>query len=211
MAQVSSFFKFEGKSLGLYRESIGFENPLRQVNDLNSFAKQNNTRFDITLDIAEPAFTKIEDLTSFIIDHSIGCIVCWRLDCLSRHIGSLEELLAFLAYLSKKNVVFITLEDGLNTDSESSQFINRLHIAWHNLKRSRKIENARASSYKAQNRGHRLGRKRIRDNSKIQKLRREGLTIREIAAQVHLSTTAVQRALKETTKDTTSGDKELQT
>jgi len=63
-------------------------------------------------------------------------------------------------------------------------------------KQKRKIDNARASVAKAKANGNRLGRRKIRDDNQIRALRREGLSIRDIAAKIGLSTAAVQNGLK---------------
>jgi DNA invertase Pin-like site-specific DNA recombinase len=69
-------------------------------------------------------------------------------------------------------------------------------------KRRRKVENARNSARKAKLNGNRGGRKKIRDDEQIKRLREQGLTMREIAAEIGLSTTAVQRGLNDyKTKD----------
>lgn len=62
----------------------------------------------------------------------------------------------------------------------------------------KKRQNAINSAMKAKANGNKGGRKKIRDDKKIRQLRLSGLTIRQIAAEVNLSTTAVQRSLKET-------------
>jgi len=64
------------------------------------------------------------------------------------------------------------------------------------LGKSKKRENANASRKKAKANGSKLGRKKIRDDKSINKLRNTGLSIRTIAKIEGVSTTAVQRALK---------------
>lgn len=63
-------------------------------------------------------------------------------------------------------------------------------------KKKRKADNARASRTKALARGTPFGRKKVRDDAQIKDLRDSGLTLREIAQVIGLSTTAVQRSLK---------------
>lgn len=65
------------------------------------------------------------------------------------------------------------------------------------LGRIGKRENAKASSRKAKERGTRVGRKKIRNDDNIWKLRDRGLSIRAIAKLEGVSTTVVHRALME--------------
>lgn len=58
-----------------------------------------------------------------------------------------------------------------------------------------KRENAKASSRKAKENGSRIGRKKIRNDENICRLRDRGLSIRAIAKLEGVSTTAVQRSL----------------
>lgn len=64
-------------------------------------------------------------------------------------------------------------------------------------KRRSKANNARASIAKAKANGSKMGREKVRDDAKILKLRRKGFSIRAIAWATGVSTTAVQRSLKE--------------
>lgn len=58
-----------------------------------------------------------------------------------------------------------------------------------------KKENALASIEKAKA-NRTMGRKKIRNDKQINELRARGLTIRQIALKIGLSTTAVQRGLR---------------
>ena len=62
--------------------------------------------------------------------------------------------------------------------------------------KKRKIENANRSLAKAKERGTRMGRPKIRNDERIKELREKGLSIREIAYEIGMSTAAVQRGLK---------------
>jgi AraC-like DNA-binding protein len=63
-------------------------------------------------------------------------------------------------------------------------------------KRRARAENARRSAAKARSNGTHYGRRKIRNDDQIKALRRQGLTMREIAKEIGLSTSAVQRGLK---------------
>lgn len=63
-------------------------------------------------------------------------------------------------------------------------------------KYNRKVENARRSTAKRIASGKKSGRPKLRDDEEIKRLRKTGLSMREIAQRIGMSTTAVQRALK---------------
>lgn len=67
-------------------------------------------------------------------------------------------------------------------------------------KREKKVANALSTVAKAKERGSFLGRRKIRDDALIAKLRADGLTMRQIAQKSGVSTTAVQRSLAESKK-----------
>lgn len=60
----------------------------------------------------------------------------------------------------------------------------------------RKIANAKASAKKAKANGTHVGRNKIRDDVQIRSLRKLGKSIRQIAREIGLSASAVQRGLK---------------
>lgn len=66
------------------------------------------------------------------------------------------------------------------------------------LKRKIKVNNALASVAKMKAKGGKYpgGRAKIRDDDQIKELRARGLSIRAIAREIGLSSTAVQRGLK---------------
>lgn len=72
--------------------------------------------------------------------------------------------------------------------------INEIRVI---IGRARKRQNARDSVEKAKANGSFLGRNKKRDDKRIAKLRRRGLTIRKIAEIEGISSTAVQRSLTE--------------
>jgi DNA invertase Pin-like site-specific DNA recombinase len=65
-------------------------------------------------------------------------------------------------------------------------------------KHQRKIQNALNTVAKMKAKGGKWsgGRPKVRDDEEIKRLRMTGLSLRDIAKRVGLSTTAVQRALK---------------
>lgn len=71
-----------------------------------------------------------------------------------------------------------------------------LRIANPELYKKRKIENARNSIIKAKSNGTKMGRPKVRDDQVIAELRRQGKSIRAIAAIVGTSSSTVFQSLK---------------
>jgi DNA invertase Pin-like site-specific DNA recombinase len=81
--------------------------------------------------------------------------------------------------------------------SNSDRLLTNIEELIRLWKRAERVDNAHNSLAKATANGNKIGRKRIRNNDEIKKLRSEGLTYREIASKIGLSTAAVQRGLKD--------------
>lgn len=185
------------RSIGYYRSDIGYEDPELQINELEAASKRNDLNLLFVRDLGKKQLSK-DQLISNLIESNAEYIVVWRLDCLSPIFKNLEDVVSFLSSLSRKNKYFISIQDEIDTDSVASDLLQKLNSAWVELKRNKKIENARRSSIKAQRSGniHNTGRKRTRDDHRIHDLRERGYSIREIARETGVSPSAVQRSLK---------------
>lgn len=120
-------------------------------------------------------------------------ILVWKLDRFGR---SLREIVMMLQDLADYGVEFCSFKDSLDLSSSQGKLMFHIVAAFSQyeaeLIRSRVVsglENAKAK-------GKKLGRPKKRNDAEIQRLRQEGLSIREIAKQLGVSAGAVQRALK---------------
>jgi hypothetical protein len=115
-----------------------------------------------------------------------------------------RSMYAEIFYNKTENKFFLKFAESPLSIPTYKNITNKVKKLWEQMivesvRRSR-VENAHASRRKAIAAGHKLGRKKVRDDAVIMKLRMEGLTIREIAARIGMSTMAVQRGLKHETK-----------
>ncbi|CAM6000752.1 unnamed protein product [Sphagnum balticum] len=181
---------------------MGFESPAVQRFDLERFGRANGVDVARHLDLGEWQDKDVDQLVRHFVESGFKALVCWRIDCLPKQLDRLEDLVRFLAALMNAKIQFASVADNIDTDMSADIFIEKLNAAWRLLKKSRKSENARASSIKAKVRNHKRGRKKLRNDVLIQDLRNQGFSLRAIAQKVGFSTTAVQRALKGAKNDT---------
>jgi DNA invertase Pin-like site-specific DNA recombinase len=199
MVKVEHSKPINNRCIALVRNSLGFVDVNLQLQEIEMYAKRNS------LNVVDQIL--IDDLsTSELLKLIEGwrkyTFICWRLDVLPLDIKKLEQLLVFLLKVDDLDSALISIKDELNSNRNSTSYISGLSSAWLQLKLNRKVTNARASSLKAKERNHKLGRKKIRNDEEIYSLRCNGHTIREIAEKIQLSTTAVQRSLKNSLSDT---------
>ncbi|MBC7456954.1 MAG: hypothetical protein H7235_01655 [Bdellovibrionaceae bacterium] len=192
MAQINKL----SDCYGLISNALGFESIESQKLTINSFAENHGFKVVNFINMNDLSSPTLENFIKAIINKKPGVVICSELALLPSSIKSLESLLLVLSKLNTMKITFISVLDWIDTDNNTESFLANLYSAWINFKKSRKIANAKASSSKAKSRNHPLGRKKVRNDAEIRRLRKQGLTIREIAAKVGLSTTAVQKGLE---------------
>lgn len=196
MAQVKSTSLPNLKCLGLYRTSFGFEDSKQQISEIKALAQKLGLEEVSMLDISTLVGQTPDKLITQIRAAKADVIMLWRLDCLPPKFD-LKDVIDLFGELSRANIIIHSIRDNLDSFESGLELLSNLDVAWKALKKSRKVENARSSSIKAKAHNRVVGRKRLRNDDQIRRLRKEGLTIREIADHIGLSTTAVQRSLAE--------------
>ncbi len=200
MAQVT--FKNQLTSsascVAIYSSKLGFEDPVIQKNTLGMHAQALGLKIESYVDSAGHDNLSVQEISQRFSKIQQPLVLIWRLDCLPLAIKNLEDLFRLLSALGQKNISFVSVVDNIDTDSSVQDFSIKIEKAWDNFKKNRKITNARATTAKVKSQGKKVqtGRKKQRDDDVIRSLRKAGLTIREIAKRINLSTTAVQRSLK---------------
>lgn len=186
------------KCIGFYRSGANYQSSQIQIDSIERAVKANNLLLIRVRDLSIGEFKNTEAILNELARSKVDCLVIWRLDCLSPFLRSFEEVVDFIVQLSRLNIAVLSVEDKIDSDDEASIFLINLQSAWAELKKNRKIENARNSAIKAQASGniHKSGRKKKRNDVLIQELRDKGYSIRKIAHEIGFSTTAVQRSLK---------------
>jgi hypothetical protein len=126
-----------------------------------------------------------------------GCtLIVPSLYHLENQICSLDSFLRFIDHLGEYEMNFISLDDKLYSDSHARCFIHCLLPAIDKARMTLKSSRIRLAKMEAKNAGEQVGAIRKRDDAKILELRAQGLTIKQIANLLGISTWPVQEALK---------------
>lgn len=121
-------------------------------------------------------------------------VVCWKVDRFGR---SLKHLVNALADLDSYGVAFVSLRDNLDLSTPSGRLMFQIIGAMAEFERSLIQERVRAGLRNAKLKGKTLGRPPLTlDRERITRLRASGASIREISAQLEVSTATVHKALR---------------
>jgi DNA invertase Pin-like site-specific DNA recombinase len=120
-------------------------------------------------------------------------VIVWRFDRFAR---SVSHLLRALETFRALGVEFVSLCEQVDTSTPMGKIVFTVLAAVAELERSIIVERARAGLRNARAKGKRLGRPQISSPTKIRQLRKEGLSLRQIAKRCRVSKTTVIRLLK---------------
>lgn len=135
----------------------------------------------------------LKELLAAARERKFDLVLVWKLDRWGR---SLREIVLMLQDLSDYGVEFCSLKDALDLSTSHGKLMSHIVAAFSQYEADVIRSRVRSGLENAKAKGQKLGRPRKRNDEEIQKLRKEGLSIREIARQLNISPAAVQRALK---------------
>jgi DNA invertase Pin-like site-specific DNA recombinase len=122
-------------------------------------------------------------------------VLCWKIDRFGR---SLKHLVNALADLDCYGIAFVSLRDNLDLSTPSGRLMFQIIGAMAEFERSLIQERVRAGLRNAKLKGKTLGRPPLAlDRERIARLRASGASIREISAQLEVSTATVHKALRQ--------------
>jgi DNA invertase Pin-like site-specific DNA recombinase len=120
-------------------------------------------------------------------------VVVWKFDRFAR---SVSHLLRALETFRALGIEFVSLSEQVDTSTPMGKMVFTVLGAVAELERSLIVERVKAGLRNALSKGKRLGRPRVSVSAtKIQELRAEGLTLRDIATRCRVSKTTVIRIL----------------
>jgi DNA invertase Pin-like site-specific DNA recombinase len=124
---------------------------------------------------------------------TVGTVVCWKLDRLFR---SLRDLIATLQLFSELGVEFVSVRDSVDLSTSTGRLTMHLIGAFAEFEAALIRERTRAGLAAARRRGARIGRPPVkRDAAVVVGLRSNGLSVRQIAAELGMPRSAVHRVL----------------
>jgi DNA invertase Pin-like site-specific DNA recombinase len=124
-------------------------------------------------------------------------VFVWRFDRFAR---SVKHLVAALETFRSLQVGFVSLQEQLDTATPIGQAMFTIIGAMAQLERDIIRERVKAGVERARARGIRLGRPTVTvDLARLHALRRQGLSMGEIARQAHCSRSTVRRRLRAAT------------
>ena len=122
----------------------------------------------------------------------VDIVLCWKLD---RFFRSLKDMVVTLQELTDLDVAFVSLKDQIDLTTASGRLMMHLLASFAEFEGALIRERVCAGLANAKRKGRRLGRPKTRDDEKILALRAEGLSHRQIAAQLGISKGSVQKCL----------------
>ena len=124
----------------------------------------------------------------------VDVVATVRLDRLGR---SLSHLLRLLDELSQCGVAFIATAQGIDSTSDTGKLILSILGALSEYERSLILERVKAGIHAARARGVRFGRPRVGfDIAAVVRMRKQGISVREVARTVGVSPATVFRVLR---------------
>jgi DNA invertase Pin-like site-specific DNA recombinase len=175
------------------------QNPEMQLSDLREYASRRG--WEVFAEYVDNGVSGAKEsrpeLNRLMADVHLRCfdvVLCWKVDRFGR---SLKHLVNALADLDSYGVAFVSLRDNLDLSTPSGRLMFQIIGAMAEFERSLIQERVRAGLRNAKLRGKTLGRPPLTlDSARIARLRASGASIREIAAQLEVSTATVHKALR---------------
>jgi len=186
--------------LGITRSSLGLRDEKLQREEITGRCVSRDLQQLRFIDLAGENIESIRDLANALQEMSVRKLIVGSMNVLSPLLVDAQDLLAFLGLLERGSVELLVLDPPLIIGRHDRVSFSALESMWALIKLSRRRENANASRAKAALRGVKPGQKRKADPSEVRELRERGYTIQRIADEKGVSTTSVQRALKEADK-----------
>jgi len=131
-------------------------------------------------------------------------VVVWSVDRLGR---SMKHLVSVLSQLDELNVDVFSYVQGIDTSTQFGKSMFQMVGIFAELENNMRADRQRIGIKRALDNGAKFGRKSIMNEElikKINNLREEGHSMRNIANECDVSTTIVQKAIKNTVRNTNS-------
>jgi len=175
------------------------QSPEMQLAELREYASRRGWEIygeyvDSGISGSKESRPELNRLMSDVHLRRIDVVLCWKVDRFGR---SLKHLVNALADLDSYGVAFVSLRDNLDLSTPSGRLMFQIIGAMAEFERSLIQERVRAGLRNAKLEGKTLGRPPlVLDCNRIARLRASGASIREISAQLEVSTATIHKALR---------------
>src|SRR6201997_65266 len=176
------------------------QSPEMQLSDLREYASRRGWEtfaeyVDNGVSGAKESRPELNRLMADAHRRHFDIVLCWKIDRFGR---SLKHFVNALADLDSYGIVFVSLRDNLDLSTPSGRLMFQIIGAMSEFERSLIQERVRAGLRNAKLKGKILGRPPMTlDRERIARLRASGASIREISAQLEVSTATVHKVLQQ--------------
>jgi putative DNA-invertase from lambdoid prophage Rac len=176
----------------------GHQDPGAQLLELREYAKARGWSIEgeyvDRMSGGEDSRPHLDRLMRAAWERRVDIILCWKLDRWGR---SLRHLVNSVADLEALGVAFCSLKDAFDTTTPSGRLQFQILGAMAEFERNLIRERVKMGLRNARAKGKRLGRpRRVLPLGKIQIMRANGATLREIGRRYHVSPALLCRELK---------------
>lgn len=175
----------------------GQQDPQMQLRELREYAAHRGWKIaDEYVDRCSGSRESRPRLNQLMADaqqRKFDVILVWKLDRFGR---SLRHLVNALEDLKALNVSFVSLKDQVDLTTPTGKLMFHVIAAMAEFERTLIVERVKGGLQNARAKGKRLGRPRlVVSRAKVERLHREGKSLRAIAKQMGVSKTSVMRML----------------
>jgi DNA invertase Pin-like site-specific DNA recombinase len=174
------------------------QSPEMQLRDFAEYAERRgwdvaDSYVDVGISGAKDRRPELDRLMADAHRRKFDVVVVWRFDRFAR---SVSHLLRALETFNSLGISFVSLGEQIDTSTPAGKMVFTVLGAVAELERSLIVERVKAGLRNARAKGKRLGRPRMMvDVAQIGRLRAQGRTVREIAAELGYSRSLVHKSL----------------
>ena len=176
------------------------QDPKMQLRELREYCQRRGWTItseyvDVGVSGSKDSRPQLNKLMSDAKQRRFDAILCWKLDRFGR---SLKHLVSALGEFEALGVAFVSLRDSFDLTTPAGRLMFNMVASFAEFERDLIRERVKAGIANRRAKGFRVGRKPVSINSaKLQALRSEGRTIREIADALGVSRGLVHKTLSE--------------
>lgn len=188
------------KQIAIYaRVSTNEQTVENQLNELRDYVKRMQYTIykeycDEGVSGAKSSRPALNSLMEDAKKRRFDAVVVWKLDRLGR---SLSHLLKTLEEFESLGIDFVAYNQNIDTTTPTGKLMFSMIGAFAEFERELIRERVKAGMQTAREKGQHIGRPfTVVDNSKVQELRNQGLSIRNVAKELDVKPSRVQYVLK---------------